>query len=282
VTQTPLPDPPSGGGSTWDPAQYAKFARERRQPFDDLLALVGDGPRHRGVDLGCGSGELTIDAAHRLALTEMLGIDNSPSMLAEATATLDGCGDGVAPHVRFELGDIATWTADGDVDVVLAAASLQWVSDHPAVLARWAAALSPGGWLAVQVPTNADAATHRVAASVADRPEYLVAFGPSGPPADPVASNVLPPERYARILHDLGLVDQQVVLKVYPHVLATAVDAVEWVQGTTLTRFRAALAPDVYERFVEDYRDAFLDEVGDASPFFFPFKRILMVARRPA
>jgi trans-aconitate 2-methyltransferase len=45
-------------------------------------------------------------------------------------------------------------------DVIVAAASLQWVPDHVAVARRWIEALAPGGWFALQVPGNHDAPSH--------------------------------------------------------------------------------------------------------------------------
>ncbi len=182
------------------------------------------------VDLGCGTGELTRLAASRLSCREMLGVDNSPSMLAEAGANDE-------PGVRFTHGDLAGWTSPADHDLVLANASLQWVPDHQAVLGRWAAALAPGGQLAVQVPANAYMPSHTVASEVAHTEPFLAAFGSLGPPADPVADNVLEPEQYASILFDLGFAEQHVRLQVYPHVLPSSHSVVDWVRGTTLTRF---------------------------------------------
>jgi trans-aconitate 2-methyltransferase len=164
---------------------------------------------------------------------------------------------------------------------VLAAASLQWVPDHAAVLERWSGALAPGGTLAVQVPANSHAATHTVAAAVAAREPYRSAFGPAGPPIDPVAEYVLRPDDYARLLHRLGYVDIVVQLRVYPHVLPTPRHAVEWVKGTTLTRFRSSLAAEVYDAFLSDYEGELVGELGPEEPCFFPFSRILFVARRP-
>lgn len=262
------------GASAWDPAQYRRFAAERAAPFDDLLAMAGPGPVRRLVDLGCGPGDLTVVAAQRLVAADTLGIDHSPEMLAAAGAHADD-------RVRFRPGDLGAWTSDGDVDVVLASASLHWVPDHPAVLGRWAQALAPGGRLLVQVPANAGSVPHRLAAEVADRGPFRAAFGPDGPPVDPVAANVLAPEVYARVLHDLGLVEQQVVLRVYPHVLGSVHDAVEWVKGTTLTRFARRLPVDVYEHFLEVYERELLERLGDQRPLFFPFPRILFRAQRP-
>lgn len=260
--------------STWDPEQYRRFANERAQPFHDLLAMIGDRPIGRAVDLGCGPGELTALAARQLEVGRMVGIDNAPAMLATAA-------EHESDRVRFELGDIATWTSHRDHDLVLAAASLQWVPDHAAVLTRWTDAMAPGGSLAVQVPANSHAATHTVAAAVAAREPYLSAFGPAGPPIDPVAEYVLRPDDYARLLYRLGYVDIVVQLRVYPHVLPTPRHAVEWVKGTTLTRFRSTLEPELYEAFLADYERELVAELGPDEPCFFPFSRILFVARRP-
>jgi trans-aconitate 2-methyltransferase len=265
------PDRPS---SAWDPKQYRTFASERSQPFHDLLTKLGHDPIDRAVDLGCGPGELTALAARRLSIGRITGVDNSPDMLATA-AEHAGAG------VTFEYGDIAEWTADGDHDLVVAAASLQWVPDHAAVLARWIAALRRGGRIAVQVPANAHAPTHVVADRLAHAEPHRSAFGSAGPPPDPVARNVLAPQDYAQILHELGCVEIDVDLHVYPHVLPSSRHAVEWVKGTTLTRFRSVLPAAAYEAFLVDYERELLDEMGDETPCFFPFNRILFTARRP-
>lgn len=259
----------------WNPEQYHRFQEERSRPFHDLLGMVRvDRGVRRMADLGCGSGELTVLAAERTGAAECVGVDNSPAMLAAAAAH-------ARPGVRFEDGDLATWTSTADHDLVLANASLQWVADHPAVLARWAAALAPGGQLAVQVPSNADQPSHLVAAEVAARPHFATAFGPDGPPPDPVASNVLAPEAYAQLLHGLGFSEQRVLLEVYPHVLPEGRSVVEWVKGTTLTRFQKRLPPDVFAQFLAEYEERLLDVIGRGAPCFFPFKRVLLWGRLP-
>jgi len=265
--------------ASWDPEQYLRFAGERAQPFHDLLEIIeSTGPQHRpierAIDLGCGPGELTVLAAERLDVQQMVGVDNSPTMLASAAAH-------ARANVRFEHGDIATWTSDHDHDLVLAAASLQWVPDHAGVLDQWTSGLRPGARLAIQVPANSHAATHVVADRLARSEAYRTKFGTAGPPIDPVAEYVLRPDDYARLLHDLGYVDITVQLRVYPHVLPTPQHAVEWVKGTTLTRFRKLLEADVYDAFLADYERELIAELGSDEPCFFPFTRILFVARRP-
>jgi trans-aconitate 2-methyltransferase len=255
---------------TWDAAQYRRFQAERDQPFGDLLDLVEQVERPLVVDLGCGDGRLTALAHRRLAAASTLGVDSSAAMLADAPTDVDG--------LRFEPGDIGTWEARATYDVVLANASLHWVPDHAAVLARWRAALRPGGQLAVQVPANADHASHVVLAEVVDE------LGLDVEP-DPVAANTLSPERYAELLDALGATDQHVRLQVYAHHLGSSADVVEWVKGTTLTRVRRATDDAGYEQFLQRYRARLLDRIGERAPYTYLFKRILFRATfgsRPA
>lgn len=69
-------------------------------------------------------------------------------------------------------------------------------------------------------------------------------------------------------------------LRVYPHVLASSAEVVEWVKGTTLTRFRARLPADAFAAFVSAYERRLLDRLGDRAPFLYLFKRVLFWGTR--
>ncbi len=250
----------------WDPDQYNRFAAERQQPYWDLVSLLAPVDRPRVVDLGCGDGRLTALLHTALGATDTLGLDSSAAMIAASGAHSSAA-------VTFARRDIGVWEEPAAFDVVLANASLQWVPDHAAVLGRWARSLRPGGQLVVQVPSNSDHATHLVAAELAT--ELL-----DDPPPDPVAQNVLAPERYAVLLDQLGFERQHVRLQVYLHHLSSTADVVEWVKGTTLTRFKPAFGPEGWPRFVDRYRQRLLALEGDRSPYLYPFKRILMWGQR--
>ena len=260
------------GIDTWDPDQYLRFAAERRRPFVDLLALVQPVPGGRAVDLGCGTGELTAELHRHLRAAETVGIDTSAAML-ERAATHAGAG------LRFEQADLAHWPpppgsgGDGElVDVVFANASLQWVPDHPALLASLVAGLAPAGQLAFQVPANHDHPAHVAAAELGEE----LGLAPVGP-----AASVLRPEDYATALHHLGLTEQHVRLQVYGFEQPSSSDVVEWTRGTLLTGYRARLDPEAYERFEAEYRRRLSERLGDRRPYFYAFKRILAWARRP-
>jgi len=249
----------------WDPAQYNRFADQREQPFWDLVALLEPVPRPQVVDLGCGDGRLTASLHGRLDARRTLGIDSSPEML-------DAAGGRASAGLTFEAGDLATWTGSG-FDVVLSNAALHWVGDHEGVLARWRDSLAPAGQLAVQVPASADHPSHAVARRLAE--EWLGA----GAPSDPVADNVLAPERYAEVLDALGFARQHVRLQVYSHRLPSTADVAEWLKGSSLTRFRRVLDDAEFEQFVDEYRRRLLDVLGDRRDYLYPFKRILFWGR---
>ena len=51
-------------------------------------------------------------------------------------------------------------------------------------------------------------------------------------------------------------------------------------RGTSLTRFTEAARTDLAEQFIDAYRARVLDALGDTSPYFYPFKRILLWASK--
>lgn len=250
---------------TWNPAQYDKFQREREQPFFDLLSLVRPAPNMRVVDLGCGTGRLTRLLHERLRARETLGIDRSSRMLEQGRQDASPAGLG------FEVDTIEAFPdTRGAFDLVLSNAALHWVEDHPSLLARLASSLTASGQLAFQVPAQHDHASHRVAEELTDVEPFRSAFDGWHRPQP-----VLEPHAYAGLLYSLGFNEPAVRLIIYPHVLAGPEQVIEWMKGTLLTEYERHLPADMYETFVDAYRTRLLRYLGNARPFFFPFRRIL-------
>jgi trans-aconitate 2-methyltransferase len=249
-------------GDAWNPDQYGCFRTERQQPFFDLLALVRPEPGMVAVDLGCGTGELTRILDERLGARETVGIDGSAAMLERAADYAGG-------DVRFEHADIADFADRGAWDLVFSNAALHWLPAHEALFERLTIALRARGQLAVQVPANFDHPSHVVAVELARD------FGISSHQA-----GVLAPEAYASLLHRLGYAEQHVRLQVYGHPLASSDGVVEWVKGSLLTDYQRRLPPDAFAEFLARYRERLLARLGDARPYFYAFKRILLWGRR--
>jgi trans-aconitate 2-methyltransferase len=265
VTVTPI--------DGWNPDQYERFRSERQQPFDDLLTLCHPVPDGRVVDLGCGTGDLTRILHQDVQAAETVGIDSSEAMLSRATSSHSDL-----KGLTFEAGDITTWLGR-DLDLVFANASLQWVNDHLNLLARMRTALSPEGQLAFQVPANYRHPSHIIAHQVANETPFIDALDGNAP--EDRGRYVLSPELYADLLYELGATDQVVRMEVYGHELASTDEVVQWTMGTLLTPYRERLSPELFDQFVERYRERLLEELGEREPYFYGFKRILCWARFP-
>lgn len=206
----------------WDPAQYERFADHRSRPFFDLVRRVRVPEPARVVDLGCGSGELTATLAQRWPAAQVTGIDSSPDMLAQAARY-------AGPRLSFQQGDLVDYRPGSDVDVVVSNAAYQWVPGHEDILAEIAAAVPAGGALAVQVPGNFSAPSHRIIGELVAEPRWQQATGGLALRRDPV----LEPEGYVQLLADAGLVPD-VWETSYQQVLTGPNAVLEWVKGTAL------------------------------------------------
>ena len=253
----------------WDPVQYGRYADERGRPFHELVARVAVDRPGLVVDLGCGDGSLTATLTGRWPEAAVVGVDSSEDMLAEAAGR-------ATPRLSFRAGRIEDWRPDRPVDVLISNAALHWVPDHRSQLPRLVDMLSPGGWLAVQMPGNGDAPSHRLLTALRRSPRWQgrVDAGPDRWP------DVAEPADYARQLLGLGCrVDAWETT--YVHVLPGPDPVLEWTRGTALRPVLAQLPAADAAAFEADYAAA-LRSAYPAEPYgtVVPFRRVFRVAQR--
>lgn len=254
---------------TWNPEAYHRHREARNAPVRDLLAMIPELSYQEIVDLGCGTGEPTRTLAERFPGARVLGLDSSAEMLARADAR-------ELPNLRFQQGDILD--LEGDYDLIFSNAALQWLPDHPALLARLWEHLRPGGMLAVQVPANHDHDSHRLLTGTADEfAAELAGFTRFGTAHG--GSPVLTPAAYAERLDELGGVDITSISKVYPVVLPGAEGVLDWTRGTALVPYLSRLGTQDGERFTAAYLGK-LRERWPGERVFYAFTRALFSARR--
>ncbi|KAA1058086.1 methyltransferase domain-containing protein [Azospirillum argentinense] len=251
----------------WDPEQYARFESWRRRPAHDLVAALPSLTPRTVVDLGCGAGQLARLLAERWPETEVLGVDNSPAMLERARTTPSG--------VRWLQADLRDWRPDQPVDLLISNAALQWLDGHERLFPDLLRALAPGGVLAVQMPRNFDAPSHRLLYETA-------ADGPWAERLAPVlrTAPVHAPDVYygwlAALTRRLDLWETE-----YLQVLEGEDPVLEWTRGTTLLPVLDMLAGAELDAFLAAYR-ARLNAAYPRRPdgrTLFPFKRLFLVAR---
>ena len=255
--------------TTWDPTRYLQFADDRSRPFVDLVARVQGEPATI-VDLGCGPGHLTAVLRGRWPEATIHGVDSSPDMIDKANA------DNEDDRVTYELADVAAWTTNGPVDLIVSNALFQWVPDQIAVIERLAGLVAPGGSFALQVPCNYDAPSHRLLHEISSRPPY-------GEHTEGLHEDRgTHPATYLDLFSELGwAVDAWETT--YLHVLQGEDPVFDWISGTGARPILQALPDTLREEFVGTYKAA-LREAYPARPWgtVLPFSRTFAVARREA
>ena len=91
-------------GTSWNPAQYQLFSGHRLRPALELLARVPLSDPNLIYDLGCGPGEVTQIIANRWPNATVIGVDNSPEMVAKAKSLTD--------DIDWIEADIEDWQPD--------------------------------------------------------------------------------------------------------------------------------------------------------------------------
>lgn len=211
--------------TSWDDAQYLKFADERTRPARELLGRVPLATAERVVDLGCGPGNSTALLRERFPRAALVGIDNSAEMLARARVDL--------PGVSFLQADVADFRPELPQDLLFANAVLHWLPAHETLVPALFAQLRAGGVLAFQVPCNFEEPSHRAMREL------------PGPWAARVAAvhtqaRVGSPAFYYDLLAPQAR-SVDIWQTTYQHVMADAGAIVEWVKGTGLRPYLDAV-----------------------------------------
>lgn len=245
----------------WDPEQYLAFGDERARPFVELVRRVDAEAPRTVVDLGCGPGTLTALLKRRWPEADVVGVDSSPEMVGAADEKTG---------VRFELGDIRSW--NGQADVVVSNAALQWVPGHLSLLP--ALADRARQWFAFQVPGNFEAPTHTIRRELAEDAR----FEPYLYDVDRPAAH--DPGVYLDVLQRQGWqVDAWETT--YLHVLRGEDAVFTWVSATGARPTLQALPDRPRAEFVREFK-ARLDAAYPPGPFgvVMPFRRVFVVASR--
>jgi trans-aconitate 2-methyltransferase len=250
----------------WDPRQYHQFADERSRPFFELIARIGATEPGFVTDLGCGTGELTARLSERWPGAQVVGVDSSPEMISAARPD--------PPALRFERADVRAWTPARPADVIVSNAVLQWIPGHEPLVAGWVKALADGGWLACQLPANADQPANVLLRELigSDRWHPLLA-------GVELSWQSAEPARYLDLLAGAGCqVDAWETT--YSQVLHGDDAVLRWISGTGLRPVITALAEGQREDFLAEFGELLRAEYPRTDHgTVFPFRRVFFVAQ---
>ena len=157
---------------------------------DAMLGRLRSAAPERILDLGCGTGQLTLRLVEQFPAAHVLGLDYSPGMLSEAAGRV---GDH-APLTRADAQRLPL--ASDSIDVVTCSESFHWYPDQELALSEIARVVRPGGRLllaSIATVTGAGDDVVRTVTTANGRP-----------------IKALPPHRLRRLLRRAGFtVDHQ-------------------------------------------------------------------------
>jgi len=260
------------GSVDWDPESYSRFSDLRLRPALDLLARVPSLPeRGKVVDLGCGNGAVAEALSNRFPKRKLVGVDRSEAMLKRAAAT--------GAYRRCDMADISSWQPNKPPALIFSNAALHWLPDHATLLPRLVRALRPGGVLAVQMPAQHRAPSHRILRELAqemfpDRFDFTGWVSPVGASVD-----------YAQMLRRLGHID--LWTSEYLQELPSACDGHPvrlFTQSTAMRPFVQQLSDTERATFIARYETALATvyPVQVDGTVLFPFRRLFLVLQKEA
>lgn len=262
----------------WNPELYNRFRAYRAEPFVEILERLTLGGAERIVDLGCGSGENTLELALRSPQSRVLGVDSSRSMIEAARSLLSRSEPTLGERVSFSVGDIRDFHADGEYTVVFSNAALQWVAGHRGVFAALYRALAPGGRLVVQMPANERETTQMTILALCGEEPWRAMLSGINLPSRTVAA----PDDYRAMLSELGFERIDCYYRTFEHPMRSTAEIVEWSRATVLRPLLGAIPAREHPRFLDALAARLASAYGTPGPLVFPFRRLFIWAARPA
>jgi SAM-dependent methyltransferase len=250
------------------------FDAELQRHNQVLRRSYGIRPDDHVLDIGCGAGQTTRDAAAVASAGTALGVDVSAPMIERARRLAAEAG---LPNVSFERADAATHPfPPGSFDVAISRFGTMFFTHPVAAFANIQRALRPGGRLMMMVWRE----HHRnewsvvIERALAERTEAAA-------PAQPDPFSLADPTRTEQVLGAAGFVEASftdVHVPVYYGPDVTA--ALEWVRGfSCVSGVLQRLDPASAERALERLRQALAAHVG-AQGVWLDSRAWIVAARR--
>ncbi|MEW6740584.1 MAG: methyltransferase domain-containing protein [Nitrospirota bacterium] len=254
----------------WDAGMYDVTHSPQTDVGRELIAMSRVKADDSILDIGCGTGTLTIELARLAHKGKVVGIDPSIEMLERAREKTLSAGNVALINIPAQKLDLKE-----EFDLVYSNSALQWVKEQEDVMARSYNALRENGRIAVQLPAkdfcwelmeNINSAI----AFLGLESKYKKMESPWRFPVK---------EEMAGFLKDAGFVNINVFYKDYTLVFESINDVLEWGVSATLRPFLAHLPENRQERFKYAFAMGF-ENYRNEKGIEFSFRRLFAFAEK--
>jgi SAM-dependent methyltransferase len=264
-------------GQHWA-AHHARFDATIAPHHQLLMAAAAVAPGERVLDIGCGNGLTSRDAARAAGPSgSVVGVDLSGPMLARAEQLTKEEG---LDNVRFEQGDAQVHRFEpGAYDLAMSRFGVMFFLDPVAAFANIASALRSGGRLALLVWQSIEANEWISAMRAA------LAVGrdlPVPPPGAPSPFSLADTDHARRVLTEAGFTDVGFTPSERPfHIGADVDEAYEFVSGLVVIQFLLQDLDDATRSRALDNLRATMADHKTADGIEFDSAAWVITARKP-
>ncbi len=232
----------------WDAAIYDTVKAPQVAAGRELIHLARIREDDSILDLGCGTGKLTIELARQAARGSVVGLDPSTEMLDKAREVSSGMG-----NVRLVQAPAQAMNFADEFDLVFSNSALHWVTEQEQAISRVYRSLRSRGRIAFQMP-----AKHFCTEFFDSVGEAITTLG-----YERFYENwqspwyFSMPEEFASLLSHAGFRGVKVYIREYRLSFGPLPDVMNWWSSAGLRPYLACLPGSAQEHFKEAFGEGF-------------------------
>ena len=252
----------------WDADKYDSVRAPQVDAGRDLIRLAGVKKKDSILDIGCGTGKLTLELARLAPEGSITGVDPSEEMLKKARDVFVN-----PPKVRLIKGSAQEMDFEGEFDLVFSNSALHWVKEQRLATKRAYTALKPEGRIAFQMPAKGFCHEFfEYSGSAIKQLRFERFFKGFELPWCFVSK-----EAYAGLLKDTGFLNVKLFYHDYRLVFGSVKEVLDWWSSAGLRPYLAMLPEPEQESFKYAFAMQF-EKNRTGSGIEFNFKRLFALA----
>ena len=254
----------------WNAKDYEATSKPQYSVGLDLIDLLKIRDGMNILDVGCGTGGLTVKLAYLTPHGQVTGVDASEGMIKLARKNAQELG---VKNVRFEKDDVRNLRFSSSFDVIFSNSALQWILTHESMFRSFRKGLREGGRLGIQLGAkgfihDVITAMEEVITQLGLRKYYKSWEFPWYFPSV---------EEYEALLRRVGFVNVTVFVRDYVSRFRDANGVVDFFKGAGFHPYLSPLPEGKKRIFIEGFREKYTAK-ETSEGIGIVFKRIFATA----